>query len=603
MILLNKDNEALVLNSDSVTITDEVNNFAEMASFFTSRSVSISAKNIPHNRKLLGFTGVISSATRFPYLKSDVWRVYDGGYEVFGDARITVLGFDGDEINVSVSSGINNFLNLLDNKQLGDFADGLTHINTMQNIRQGSAGLKPYHYIFGYNFGKMLNAINDTVNYALESVMPSVGIDYLLDEIFNSVGWTYEFIGTEEYKEDFLLYPSGLEEGDDNSILNFEESIIRRRYVGQDERIYPASSNVFTETPPIFSKQNDGIFIANESGSYKIDFAIDAERENIIGSDVFLNIRVGTRVYQEYVSGALNFELNEYINQGEGFSFWFSIRDREVYSDVLLVNSGNIKIYTVGTSTIDFSEALMDIPVSDFFKEVLVRYTVIPYVDEVNKKITFITQSKRLNSNVVTIPTEHIRNIKVNYQADMARNNWLRHKYPEDNLSYADGNIIVQNENLERNKTIYESFTFAPEGRVLMSFGGRRRTRAVDALRQFESEAKDVEGVTEVEYKHLDGRYYIFKAIQTNFDTYVGGNLVENIRLQEAITFKEIAQDYEVLSSVLDDYKEYTIQLDKKAYLFIKDAKIVNIDTIGVLAVTKIAMSGDNLELTGLWRK
>lgn len=611
MIILNENNEALILNSESVTITKEVNNFADIAKFFTSRSVSISCKNIPENRRLLGFVGLLLSNTRYPYISEENWRVYSGGIEIFDSAKVTVLGYDDNEINIAVSSGLNSFLKLLSEKSLGDFASDLTHVNTVQNIREGASGNKPYHYIFGYNYGRMLDMINDTVNYDLSAVTPSVRIEHLLNNIFNSVGWSYEFDGDNEYKEDYLLYPSGEEEEEDVDILTLHDKLVPSSYSDYsgdyEDDFYIQTTNIFNSNPSDFDRVGTGLFICKTAGNF--NFSLSGVFSRTYNTDYAeLVIEVAGQRYVEYiVQGApsnISIEFNKQVNVGDLVELYINIRGLDKPDAIVNVSSGDFQINLLGASVINFSKALMDISAQEFFKEVLMRYAVVPYVDEFNKKITFVSQEKRMNENPVNLDMKHVRKFSVNYQANLAQNNYLQHKYSEDNLNYADGNITVDNENLKLSDTIYESFTFAPEGVFEMMFGGRRGVVFVDGLRQFENNAKEGDSGAEVEYKALEGRYYIFKAgFGNNLQAYIDGNLISNIRYQKAVTFRQIEDKYDSLKSVLNSYHEFSLQVDKRAYWILKDAKTVHIDTVGVLVITKIQLSSNIIQLTGLWRK
>lgn len=115
------------------------------------------------------------------------------------------------------------------------------------------------------------------------------------------------------------------------------------------------------------------------------------------------------------------------------------------------------------------NNCLTDIKQSDFFKDTCIRYCLVPIIDEDNKKVTLFefSEIKRNIQNAVdwSGKLDQTNDYSIEFKIDTygQRNN-IKHK--EDNFvltvpNGSDGVILINNQNLELEKDLYES-PFAP---------------------------------------------------------------------------------------------------------------------------------------------
>lgn len=624
MQISNKKGEFLILSNSSYSITKEINNFTDIASFFSNRSTSLSIQNIPHNRKLLGFSGLQNSFTEYPYLLNS-WTVRDGAVEVLKKANIIVLGYDEDTINIALVSGLNSFLDKIKNATLADLdVLELDHENTINNIRQSVLGNRPYYYLFGNNNGRMLERLNNAENYTLSAISPSVKISYLLNKLFSYAVWSYEVEEENEYLKDYLLYPLGIEENEQD-----EEATGVYKSTGIDTEITANTQNVnilgqtnfidsnYISLPPLILYSiigaNNSEFIANISGKYTVKvsgtFGISQTGNSHAMGGV--QIEIGSQSHVRYFQGAnvptnLQFTADALSGDDIKVNIWTGDY-RGLYPPLVSYKNVSIEIGILeDVSVVEFSKAFLNVSLSDFLKEFLMRYSLIPIIDEYENKIKFITQKSRIEkSKVFVLNTRHVKKVSYNYQADLAQENYFKHKYNEDLQDYADGVLSVRNENLKKNNTTYQSFTYAPDGvsSVLFREGNNSSLINVNNTPTFEVEAKDKNGEIKLNYKPLENRFYIAKATRPTLSSsiYVNSNLIQNVSFVKLEnTYKEIVNKYEPFNLLFNSFKEVTILADKLAVLNIIDAMRVYIDNVGLIVVTRISVSENVGEIKGL---
>jgi len=115
------------------------------------------------------------------------------------------------------------------------------------------------------------------------------------------------------------------------------------------------------------------------------------------------------------------------------------------------------------------NNCLTDIKQSDFFKDTCIRYCLVPIIDEDNKKVTLFefSEIKRNIQNAVdwSGKLDQTNDYSIEFKIDTygQRNN-IKHK--EDNFvltvpNGSNGVILINNQNLELEKDLYES-PFAP---------------------------------------------------------------------------------------------------------------------------------------------
>lgn len=115
------------------------------------------------------------------------------------------------------------------------------------------------------------------------------------------------------------------------------------------------------------------------------------------------------------------------------------------------------------------AQCLPDIKQNDFLKDTCIRYCIIPFVDE-DAKVVYLKEFKSIKDNLSnyidwSAKVDETNEPSITFKlGNYAKNNYYKHK--EDKSvdpipTGSDSTVIVQNENLIQEKTIYES-PFAP---------------------------------------------------------------------------------------------------------------------------------------------
>src|SRR5699024_4553108 len=111
---------------------------------------------------------------------------------------------------------------------------------------------------------------------------------------------------------------------------------------------------------------------------------------------------------------------------------------------------GNVETFAPKSVKINWNEALIELKIKDFIKEMMMQKSVVAVADATEKHIKFMSVDDRLSADLVDISDIFAEKESEKYtHGNYAQNNYLRHKYDKDEQDYADGNITIDNENLD----------------------------------------------------------------------------------------------------------------------------------------------------------
>ena len=84
----------------------------------------------------------------------------------------------------------------------------------------------------------------------------------------------------------------------------------------------------------------------------------------------------------------------------------------------------------------------------------MTREALTVFVDSENRVVKFLTLTERFEQNVTDWSNRYIDRKNETYTySKYGQNNLLKHKYQDELSDFNDGNINVNNENLEEEKT------------------------------------------------------------------------------------------------------------------------------------------------------
>jgi hypothetical protein len=143
------------------------------------------------------------------------------------------------------------------------------------------------------------------------------------------------------------------------------------------------------------------------------------------------------------------------VNIGDNFIFGISSFNQTNHNLSGTFNNITIKKYSLGE--LNFTNALAGFTTKDFIYEVTQRFGLTPYKDKYTNNYVFKTLSEIVSTTGAIDWTDKFQNVvseKYIY-GDYAQKNLMQYKYNDDNATYNDGSILINNQNIADSKVIY----------------------------------------------------------------------------------------------------------------------------------------------------
>jgi len=575
-VRINKTGEELDVVG-SVTYVKQVDDIGEITKSSSSYTWQLKFPKTPRNTKIFRGLGIAGSSSTIPYDKI-ICQVLYKGETIEPNGNLIITETKGENYIGHVKAGLIDFLKDISSDKISDVIDlsSLNHLNTVGNIINSFTDNLPYKYIVAYYNGQKLADNNGITNLNPFSLVPSISVKYLLDKIFNYYGWTYS--GNFSLADTWMTYPSGIKYSEENNIIFLDASFNRERYYY--DRRYGSSAYLLNPNTTIYDTEfvkkvsPFDYFEIQKTGKYLLKAKVKGNsystrsRRGLLFPLLF-RIEASGQVNQDYIIGDGTNDYSLIIDAKKGDQVAINIRAGDIegtfwYNQLI---SANLTIETLGVQEIDFSLALIKIKVKDFFKEIMVRNALTPFVDVENKAIRFRTLDERLNAPAIDWTSKYVkedRSEKYVYNS-YAQKNIIKHKYNEENQDFADGVISVDNDNQPSETTIYDSFTYAPE-EILEEYKGKNSsTYFVQNFRMY-----NVEVTKEAEtnnllanYKQLKDRFYFIKSAQKNDDIYILNELVNEFpfALYSEVFADIVDEKYSNLNQLINEAKIITVNL------------------------------------------
>lgn len=555
----------------NVAFVKQVNDIGDITKATSSYTWQLTFPKSPKNTTILKGLGIAGSTSTIPYDKI-VCQILYNGQTVEPNGNLMITETVGKDYKGHVKAGLIDFLQDISNDKISDVIDlsSLSHLNTVANIIDSFTADLPYKYIIAYYNGQKLPNESGITNLNPFALVPSISIQYLWDAIFAHYGWTYS--GNFDFTDLWMTYPEAIAYSTDGSITVLEANYTAQNLNQTNAFPLPTVINIDTD----FVTQSSVNFVVQQTGNYRLKASVDGRTRYYYFADYFIPF-----LFQISVSGGenLNFATSQdgnefevdvtltagtlvtlYIKRATGIPSAFQFVRHEVYS-------GWMTIQTLGVQEIDFSSALIKIKVKDFFKEMMVRNALTPFVDVENKAIRFRPLDERLNAPKIDWTKKYVkqgRSEKYVYN-QYAQKNIIKHKYNDPNEDWANGVLLVNNQNQPEEKDLYNSFTYAPEQTLVEYNGTNFPSYFVQNFRMFDVEVSEDADTGDLiaNYKQLKDRFYIIKSEQRIDDIYILGELAEEFPLAAySEVFGDIVfDDYSNMNQLIDNAKILTIDL------------------------------------------
>jgi len=579
-VRINSNGREIDVKGDVVYVKQN-NDIGNITTVNSSFSWNLSFPKTPNNIRNFDMLGIPGSSSLIPYTKIEC-QILDNGLPIETNGNLIITSSLGSEYKGHVKAGIIDFIQDISTDNISDVIDlsSLTHINTPTNIINSFTAGLPYKYVVAYYNGQLLANSSGVTNLNPFALVPSIDVKYLWDKIFEHYGWTYT--GQMPFEDVFMTYPNAIGYDSDGAISALESTYNAVNVPYNNE---PPGTRIIATQNTIGVIDNDylvqiqpGVFQVQESGNYNIKAKFNAiVFRNYFGN----NIPIDTVKWQVFISGLYDPIYSSYDDELDfgrtmeaGTLIYIHFFSPRFPYSFFQIEEGYLDIETRGVQQVDFSEAFIKIKVKDFFKEVLIRGSLIPFVNVEEKRITFKTLDEMLTAPATDWSKKYVSRKEEKYVYNSyAQQNILKHKYNEENQDYANGVLVVDNQNQPESKDLYSSFTYAPEEGVV-EYVSNVGVYYVQNFRMFDLEVQvDEDDQLIGNYKQLKDRFYFIKTEQKNEHIRVLGDLATSFPVAVySENFSDIVSErYSNIWQLINNAKILTIELN------LNKADIVNL--------------------------
>lgn len=613
-----------------IKMTFQTHDIADVSSVNATYTNSFKAPKTPNNTQIMEGLGYVGDTSTIPYSKV-TGQLLEYGLPVIPSGWTTIKNTDSN-YNLYLQSGIIDFFKAIENKKFGSDID-LSEINHIKNVETviDSQTNENYRYLVG-DYGGKIDLVfpeNPTTHFTnIDYLVPSARVKYLWDKVFDYAEFTYsgEIFSDENFTNAWISFNKSNSEVDADLVITYEQDEWNPIWI-----FNVSTYEVISDSPVIWDSitvtqsgvvsnqvQPDRLagFKILQDGNFQLKINFDAtgiyryRRYDLVQIFVDIESRIKLRVYRNGTSEDNWFTLSDGEDKiisfpavaGDLITFKvFGLTQQELWSilpqdpkpDInawwfyefrdLLWGSLKVDVSEVEFMGTDFNDNFKDMNPKDFMKEVMVRFGLTPIVDNIARHITFYKISELLNrSNYIDWSDRYkSRKNELYTFGNYAQLNYLKHKYREEGLPYADGVIQVNNQNLNDEATLFSSKFFAPDNEVSQLrylSGGLLVKRTLI----WEDEVKEQEDGTFItEYKPQNGRYYWLKSEIVNKNILFGSVVLGESEMTEFFhkastsfsTFDDLVPIYyDGYQWTLNNSRMHTIELDLSV------ADIINLD-------------------------
>lgn len=456
----------------------DIADFSKLKSNYTS-SFQI-PRTIEYVRMFEGL-GLTGDTSTYPYQIRNVQCM--DGYGVIYEGTLVVLNTDMLYYNCTVISGVHDLASLLGDSTLADLGLELipkTVNDVSFNSTFGSTNL-PDTFMFLTPFTADRVDVEDNIPYRVNVDVSAQAfkLNYLLDETFNSVGFTYSLPSTIDLENETLVVPSPpMLEIAANGYLG-----VKAMHTGTYVAVIVAGNPVvgwetwdykIVNIPPFFDLGNT--FECETSGNYILSFDYFFARMK----------RTSDPLNEGWVNCPINILVNN-INIGTfTANNWGGDTSGEVYRTIRFLNVGDVVRVTISKPTelgiatdLNFERGLssfniyeleineakernyLSFKLVELIREICFRYFLTPIQNGTH--IDFISIYDIINNwDAIDWTDKYSQRTNESYDFGYSQNNWLRHSYVEETDDEFDLNVTSNNQNISLTRDIIESKIFAP---------------------------------------------------------------------------------------------------------------------------------------------
>jgi len=563
--------------------TLQVNSILNLSDRQSSFTNSFEFPKTSNNKRALSFLSLQNNQSNIPYQKNEC-SLYSEKGECFIYKGWAVISETANNYKCNVYSGIIDIYKAIENKTFKDCdLTALNHVKNTASVLASFDNSKPYLYIISDYNGKTLTTTAPNANKMnIDYLIPSVKVSYLMDRIALLSGFTFigDVFEREDYLNLYLTYPKPVP----NTDLVVEEVTDQIGNVTTRLEPFPNGNGIeyitiysYNVFPNSFTNQF-GTNVFNGSPANRIRFTrIGSYRIKTTGLG-----NQGNNPIFNYAHTDINNNVKSTGNfPGNGVKevvFNVEVGDQISMQALFFFNNTPFNFRTevdflVGAN-VDFSSALFDFSLKDFFKEILQRFAITIIPDKYEKILTFATLDNIVENDFIDWSNKFPKKLSEKYIiGGYAQRNFFKYKYNEPEENHNDGFIPLPNQNLEDQVTVLTSKIYSPEKNKILVFGVQSNV--------YKFWDKQIKDNNTVEYKELSGRYYFLRARQFT-ETIPFASEVLNETGSATSIYREDYSRLNFQQIIFDNYNHITDIFDKakivEAEVWLKDRDIETFD-------------------------
>lgn len=527
--LIINDNLIELPKGTNIKYTKQISEIFDIANVACSFTNSFEFDKTPSNTQAMQFLGISGDSSTVPYNKNNSLLKVNG-FDLISQGWFNVSDTS-EKYKGGIIDGMVDFFKAIENRTMGRDLNlsNFNHDKLLDTVIDSFTN-DYYKYIIADYGGK--NLYNDGIN--IDYLAPCFSVKKLWELIFSTFLFNCDYTNLSYLDGLYITYPKEVAQGqvnipvatlernffiDEGRVTIGAFSTIRPEYRFWDNSVLVEGSlidswkYVIPETTSYHFDLESEMYVifrkagkANRNTNARIDILKNGQAVASILSDFVTNVAgVGDKRYLEFNLTCDAGDIIEmYITAPAGIvvngNSYRNFEWRHNYSK-LTISKTNL-----GTTSLE--NELKDFLIKDFIKEILWRTGLTPVYNRETNTVYFITLDSRVDfNNAQDFSHCFIGRKGEIYTSNYAQKNIFKLKNNDEDNTQGDGYLYVFNKNIEDQKIIAQSKIYAPDKRILTSFG----SFTTNQYKIWETEAKDNDGTLDINYKGLSGRFYFIR--------------------------------------------------------------------------------------------
>ena len=581
-----------IKENEKVTYTIQVQDLADVSSVASSVTTSFKLPKTKNNYEALKSLSLPGDTSNLPYLKN-VCKLYNFGTTLIDNGWLKINNSDEESFNVNIENGIIDFFKAIEGKTIGNDLD-LSDTNHNKDLITviNSFERNDYTYIIA-DYNGLNTYLKGGVNYInVDYLVPSLKSKYIWDKIFNYIGYTYSgsIFNSELFTNLWVTYPKAPPTKSDDEQLPDPVLRLSTNKTGNIKFVGDLTYSIIEfNLENVTTNDNDFLnnkLIVKHTGTYNLKSIIYGY------ADYMITNNWGGEIGSEEspllpalrINGVIKLCSNDYtlnLKQGDIVEFlctWHRLRSRDRIFRIrgIVFNSYDFKLYQISQQVVDFGSEFLDVSLSEFIKEIMMRFALTPFIDVESKHIKFLTLSERINTNNVKDWTDKFvkRTDEKYIYKDYAQRNWLKHKYNDENATFNNGFLSVSNQTLQPQKDLYSSKFYSFNNEITSFYDSDFTNNSFpiwnrEIKETINNDTTPPTKTYDVNYKGLSNRFYFIRRNILPKTINIGSQLLRieetanNVAIVDTknLSYSDAVNNYKDFVKVLNDTRIHEIEL------------------------------------------